>query len=239
MGRAGITPRAHSGPSPAFPVSRFLERKGSWQRSSLTCRGSKRATRDGFNTFMLCGPGQLYFIPHPHPPEHENCEEMQADILAFLRCCPHPHAGRLSRNRSLPYVELASSGNIWRDISRKDGCSPFRKSSPHQHLFEAKSARSTLFQRRLSSTLSRARGSSVQVSSEQGGGAAALPSKGGGPWFCRGQASSGRQHLFWAGLTAWGLPGIGFLAHWFGWHGKKDICPIETERQKESGFFKD
>ena len=43
--RAGITPRAHSGPSPAFPVSRFLERKGSWQRSSLTCRAAERATR--------------------------------------------------------------------------------------------------------------------------------------------------------------------------------------------------
>jgi hypothetical protein len=28
MGRAGITPLAHSGPSPAFPVSRFLERRG-------------------------------------------------------------------------------------------------------------------------------------------------------------------------------------------------------------------
>ena len=45
LGRAGITPRVYSGPSPAFPVSRFLERKGSWQRSSLTCRAAERATR--------------------------------------------------------------------------------------------------------------------------------------------------------------------------------------------------
>ena len=53
MGRAEITPRAHSGPSPAFPVSRLLERKGSWQRSSLTCRAAERATRAASQFYAL------------------------------------------------------------------------------------------------------------------------------------------------------------------------------------------
>ena len=53
LGRAGITPRAHSDPSPAFPVSRFLERKGSWQRSSLTCRAAERATRAALQFYAL------------------------------------------------------------------------------------------------------------------------------------------------------------------------------------------
>src|SRR5271166_5305010 len=53
LGSAGITPPAHSGPSPAFPVSRFLERKGSWQRSSLTCRAAERATRAASQFYAL------------------------------------------------------------------------------------------------------------------------------------------------------------------------------------------
>src|SRR6516165_6937849 len=70
LGRAGITPRAHSGPSPAFPVSRFLERKGSWQRSSLTCRAAERATRVA-SQFYALRPRTALLHTSPHPPEHE------------------------------------------------------------------------------------------------------------------------------------------------------------------------
>src|SRR5271165_5431869 len=70
LGRAGITPRAHSGPRPAFPVSRFLERKGSWQRTSLTCRAAERATRAASQFFAL-RPRTALLHTSPHPPEHE------------------------------------------------------------------------------------------------------------------------------------------------------------------------
>src|ERR1700720_2606184 len=67
---AGITLRAHSDPSPAFPVSRFLERKGSWQGSSLTCRAAERATRAA-SQFYALRPRTALLHSAPHPPEHE------------------------------------------------------------------------------------------------------------------------------------------------------------------------
>ena len=70
LGRVGITPRAHSPPSPAFPVSRFLERKGSWQRSSLPCRAAERATRAASQVYAL-RPRTALLHTSPHPPEHE------------------------------------------------------------------------------------------------------------------------------------------------------------------------
>src|SRR5580693_1026543 len=55
-GARGITPPAHSRLNPAFPVSRFLERKGSWQRSSLTCRAAESATRSASQFYALRPP---------------------------------------------------------------------------------------------------------------------------------------------------------------------------------------
>jgi hypothetical protein len=40
--------------------------------------------------------------------------------------------------------------------------------------------------------------------------------------------------FFWAGLTAWGLPGIGFLATGLVGMAKKDICPIEAEATRKN-----
>src|SRR4029077_15100741 len=57
-------------PSPAFPVSRVLERKGSWQRSSLTCRAAERATRAA-SQFYALRPRTALLHTSPHPPEHE------------------------------------------------------------------------------------------------------------------------------------------------------------------------
>jgi hypothetical protein len=53
---------------PVFPVSRFLERKGSWQRSWLTCRAAERATRSASQFYALRPRTAL---PHtlPHPPD--------------------------------------------------------------------------------------------------------------------------------------------------------------------------
>jgi hypothetical protein len=53
MGRAGITPPAHSRPNPAFPVSRFLERKGSLATILATCRAAERATRSASQFYAL------------------------------------------------------------------------------------------------------------------------------------------------------------------------------------------
>ena len=47
-------------------------------------------------SFMLCGPGQLYFIPRLIL-QNTNSEEMQADILAF-------YAGAVSR--SVPEADM-------------------------------------------------------------------------------------------------------------------------------------
>jgi hypothetical protein len=43
----------HSGPSPAFPLSRFSSVKGSWQRSSLTYRAAERASREASQFYVL------------------------------------------------------------------------------------------------------------------------------------------------------------------------------------------
>src|SRR4030081_3201193 len=79
LGRVGITLRAHSGPSPAFPVSRFLERKGSWQRSSLTCRAAERATRAA-SQFYALRPRTALLHTSPHHPER--------DLRKGPGCCP-------------------------------------------------------------------------------------------------------------------------------------------------------
>ena len=50
-----------------FEVSR---RKGSWQRSSLTCRAAERATRAA-SQFYALRPRTALLHTSPHPPEHE------------------------------------------------------------------------------------------------------------------------------------------------------------------------
>src|SRR5208337_3177580 len=53
-----------------FRLSRFLERKGYWQRSSLTCRAAERATRAA-SQFYALRPRTASLHTSPHPPEDE------------------------------------------------------------------------------------------------------------------------------------------------------------------------
>jgi hypothetical protein len=69
-GTRGITPPARPRLNPAFPVSRFLESKESWRRSSLTCRAAERATRAA-SQFYALRPRTALLHTSPHPPEHE------------------------------------------------------------------------------------------------------------------------------------------------------------------------
>ena len=71
----------------------------------------------------------------------------------------------------------------------------------------------------------------MQVSSEQGR-SAAFPSKGGDPWFCRGRLLL--DNILLNGFAGLGFAGDWLFGDWFGWHGKKDICPIEAEATRKN-----
>src|SRR5208337_1769371 len=134
---------------------------------------------------MLCVPGQLYLIPHLIL-QNTNCEEMQIDILAF-QALPYLYAA-LSRN-DLSYV--GGEFRIFGAIFLEDGCSLFEC---HINLSELGKI---LFCEVLNFV-----------------GDRFLLNKGGLQRFLQTAEALAfvGAGFFWAGLTAWGLPGIGFLA---------------------------
>src|SRR6266481_8456218 len=161
---------------------------------------------------MLCVPGQLYFIPHLIL-QNTNCEEMQADILAFW-ALPYLYAA-LSRN-DLSYV--AGEFRIFGAIFLEDGCSLFEC---HINLFELGKI---LF---------------CEVLNFVGG--RLLLNKGGLRRFLQKAEALGfvggrllLDNILLGRFDGFGFAGDWLFGDWFGWHGKKDICPIEAEATRKN-----
>jgi hypothetical protein len=117
--RARITPRADPGPSPAFPVSRFLERKGSWQRSSLTCRAAERHS-GGFT--VLCSASADSFTSYLTSSSRTRSAKKCRLISSPSRRCLMSMR-RSPRTISRMYV--AGEFRIFGPIFLEDGCSLF------------------------------------------------------------------------------------------------------------------
>src|SRR5271157_662972 len=161
---------------------------------------------------MLCVPGQLYLIPHLIL-QNTNCEEMQIDILAF-QALPYLYAA-LSRN-DLSYV--AGEFRIFGAIFLEDGCSLFEC---HINLSEL--------------------GKILFCEVFNFVGDRFLLNKGGLQRFLKTAEALGfvggrplLDNILLGGLDGLGFTGDWLFGDWFGWHGKKDICPIEAEATRKN-----